>query len=151
MSRICITYPDENIAITAHLLIDEAPKTCAAVLAELPVEGEACHGIYSGPEIFFLLPRIIDIGMENATSAMLPGEVGFLTIPKGQYHNFPDDLSEIIWFYRRGARPSMADGPCRVNLFAVMEEKGREDFIKVCARQQREGIKRVRVTVVDER
>ncbi|MCE5251477.1 DUF3830 family protein, partial [bacterium] len=122
MSRIRIAYIAEQVAVTARLLVYEAPRTCAAVLDMLPVEAEACHGMYSGPEIFFILPRLIDIGMENGTSAVLPGEIGFLTIPPGQYHSYTQGLSEIMWFYGRGACPSMADGPCRVNLFAVMEE-----------------------------
>jgi hypothetical protein len=149
MSRIRIEYPDENTAVTARLLTDEAPGTCAAVLETLPVEGEACHGMYSGPENFFILPRVIDIGMENATSTMLPGDVAFLTIPEGRYHSFSEALSEILWFYGRGACPSMADGPCRANLFAVMEDEGKERFFEVCARLQREGVKRARVTAAD--
>ena len=146
MNRIRIAYPDENIGVTAQLLTDKAPKTCEAVLRELPVDGESCHGMYSGPEIFCILPRVIDIGMENATSVVLPGEIGFLTLPGGIYHSFDQSLSEIIWFYGRGAKPSMPDGPCRVNVFAVIEEKERNTFFEVCARQQREGVKRVKIT-----
>ena len=151
MNRIRIAYPNENVAVIVRLLTDEAPGTCAAILKELPVTGEACHGIYSGPEIFFILPHVTEIEMENATSALLPGELAFLTIPGGRYHKFPNDLSEIIWFYGRGACPSMADGPCRVNLFGIMEKQGQEAFFEVCARQQREGIKLVSITLEDNR
>lgn len=59
----------------ARLLWNKAPKTCAAVVATLPLETWSWHGRNSGAEALFLTPRVIsDVPQddtENATTGVL--------------------------------------------------------------------------------
>jgi hypothetical protein len=53
-------------------------------------------------------------------------------------------MAELAFFYGRGARPSMPDGPVAMNLFARIVENF-DGFQKVCARIKKEGVKILRV------
>ncbi|OLE00683.1 MAG: hypothetical protein AUG91_03655 [Actinobacteria bacterium 13_1_20CM_4_69_9] len=57
--EIVFRFVDEGVAASARLLREEreAPETCRALLGALPTTGLARHGIYSGSEIYFVLPR----------------------------------------------------------------------------------------------
>ena len=95
---------------------DQAPKTCAAVLAALPQAGEAHHATYSGSEVAFILDRDLGVGRENATSKVIPGDLAYTRFDGGEMWGFPDDFAELCWFYDRDAVPSMPDGPVPVNI-----------------------------------
>lgn len=142
--RIRITFIDENVSVEAELLEDQAPKTCNAIWAGLPREGEGQHAIYSGSEIAFFMDHDIIIEPENQTSRVLPGDIGYYHLPPGLMHEWPGGINEICWFYGNDGRPNMPDGPVKVNLFARMVGDT-TDFYEVCYRIRREGVKRVRV------
>ena len=142
--RIVLDFVEEGVVATAELLEDLAPKTCAGVVAALPVSGEAQHAVYSGSEIALILDRDLAIGQENATTAVIPGDVAFTRFEGGLYYGLPASFSELCWFYDRDAVPSMPDGPVPVNVFARIVE-GFDDFAAVCRRMRREGVKRFAV------
>ena len=143
--RIVLTFTDEDVSVEAVLLEDQAPRTCAAVWEHLPSSGFARHGIYSGSEVYALWERPFVLPPENQTSDVLPGDIAYYFQRGGVQYGFPDDLSEICWFYDRDATPSMPGGPVQVNLFARMIGDP-APFFAVCRRMRLEGQKPFRVT-----
>src|SRR5438094_10599186 len=82
--EIVFRFLDEGVAAPARLLWEyEAPQTCSAVLDALPATGLARHGIYSGSEVYLVLPVLLAPPREHATTIVGPGHVGFLTVEKG--------------------------------------------------------------------
>ena len=131
----------ENIVARAELLDEQAPANCQAVWDLLPVTGYFHHAIYSGCEVAMILPQFIEVEEENTTTAVLPWEIGFASLRSRDYIEVAQDFSEICFFYDRGARPSMLEGPVRVNLFARFVS-GQEALCRLCYRMRTEGQKR---------
>ena len=140
--EIVFRFPDEGVGAAARLL-DEAPETCRAAVEALPVSGLARHGIYSGSEIYLVLPGLLTPPREHATTIVRPGDVGFLTVGKGSGYGIEESYSEICWFYDLDATPSMPEGPIAVNVFARLEDA--DAFFAVCRRMRLEGAKRIEV------
>ena len=147
--RIKITFTEESIFAIAELLEDLAPKTCAAVLSCLPQAGEAHHATYSGSEVVLILDKIVDIGQENATIMVIPGDVAFTTFEGGKIFGFPDTFSEIAVFYARDAIPSMPNGPVPMNIFGRIVE-GLEEFAEVSFKMRRSGVKPMTIELLDD-
>jgi hypothetical protein len=147
--RIVLTFVEAGVSAVAELLEDQAPTTCAAVLAALPQEGEAHHATYSGSEIAFNLDRDLGVGQENATSKVLPGDLAYTRFEGGQLWGYPDAFSELCWFYDRDAVPSMPDGPVPVNIFGHFVDCFAE-FAACCRDMRRTGVKVVRVEMVPD-
>ena len=141
--EIVFRLPDEGVAAPARLLREHAPETCRAVLDALPVAGTARHGIYSGSEVYLVLPEVLAPPREHATTIVGPGDVGFLTVEQGSGYGIDETYSEICWFYGLDATPSMPEGPIAVNVFAQLYEA--EAFFAACRRMRLEGAKRVEV------
>jgi hypothetical protein len=142
--EIVFRFLDEGVAASARLLGDrEAPETCRAVLDALPVAGLARHGIYSGSEVYLVLPVLLRPPREHATTIVGPGDVGFLTVEKGSGYGIEEDYSEVCWFYDLDARPSMPEGPIAVNVFGRLDDA--EAFFAVCRRMRVEGAKRLEI------
>jgi len=141
--EIVFRFLDEDVAARAWLLRDQAPQTCAAVLAGLPASGLARHGIYSGSEVSLVLPVLIAPPREHATTIVGAGDVGFLTVEKGSGYGIEEDYSEICWFYDLDATPSMPEGPVAVNVFARLHDA--DAFFSLCRRMRLEGAKRVEI------
>jgi hypothetical protein len=148
--RIVVTFVEANVSAVVELLEKEAPQTCAAVLAALPQEGEAHHATYSGSEIAFVLGDDLGVGLENATSRVVPGDFGYTRFEGGKMLGFPDTFSELCWFYDRDAVPSMPDGPVPVNIFGRIVE-GFDAFAACCRDMRRTGVKVIRVELAPER
>lgn len=142
--EIVLRFADEGVVSTARLL-EEAPETCRAVLASLPVSGLARHGIYSGSEIYLVLPELLRPPREHAASIVRPGDVGFLTVEEGSGYGIDESYSEICWFYDLDATPSMPEGPIAVNVFARLDDA--DAFFAVCRRMRLEGQKRVEIAM----
>lgn len=140
--EIVFRFPDEGVGAAARLL-DEAPETCRAALKVLPVSGLARHGIYSGSEVYLVLPELLTPPREHATTIVRPGDVGFLTVEKGSGYGIEESYSEICWFYDLDATPAMPEGPIAVNVFARLEDA--DTFFAVCRRMRLEGAKRIEV------
>jgi len=115
-------------------------------LDALPIAGLSRHGIYSGSEIYLVLPTLLTPPREHATTIVRPGDVGFLTVEKGSGYGIEEDYSEICWFYDLDATPSMPEGPIAVNVFARLHDA--DAFFDVCRRMRLEGAKRLEITRV---
>ena len=141
--EIVVRFLDEGVAAAARLLWEQAPETCRAVLDALPAAGSARHGIYSGSEVYLVLPELLSPPRENATTIVAPGDVGFLTVEKGSGYGIEENYSEICWFYDLDATPSMPEGPIAVNVFARLYDG--DAFFAVCRRMRLEGAKNVEI------
>jgi len=141
--EIVFRFVDEGVAASARLLREQAPETCRAVLDALPATGSARHGIYSGSEVYLVLPALLAAPREHATTIVGPGDVGFLTVEKGSGYGIDEDYSEVCWFYDLDATPSMPEGPIAVNVFARLHDA--EAFFAVCRRMRLEGAKNVEI------
>ena len=141
--EIVVRFLDEGVAASAQLLREEAPETCRAVLDALPAAGSARHGIYSGSEVYLVLPVLLSPPREHTTTIVGPGDVGFLTVEKGSGYGIEEGYSEICWFYDLDATPSMPEGPIAVNVFARLHDA--RPFFAVCRRMRSEGAKSVEI------
>ena len=144
MRRLRLVFPAENVTVIAELLEKEAPRTSSAIWEALPFEGELNHAMWSGPETYLPIDPSLRIDPEHQTTHPLPGEVGFYAIDGGVLIDWPEDMAELAFFYGRGAKPSMPDGPVAMNIFARIVENF-DSFQSVCARIKKEGVKRLRV------
>ena len=144
VEHIRLVFPEENVIAVARLLEAQAPDTCGTIWEHLPFEGELIHGQWSGPEAYLLIDPSIRIGPENQTVHTLPGDVGYYSLAGGRLIDWPEDMAELAFIYGRGARPSMIDGPVKVNVFARIEEN-LEGFADTCRRLRTEGVKAFRV------
>ena len=142
--RLRVTFPETQVSAIAELDPTAAPQTVAGVIAALPLAGTAGHAIYSGSEIMFFIPPTVWLPAENATSRVLPGDLGYYRFRGGAHYGFPDDVAELCWFYDRDATPSMPDGPVRVNIFGRFTE-GWTEFAAACRAMRSEGAQSVRV------
>jgi uncharacterized protein DUF3830 len=141
--EIVFRFVDEGVAASARLLREQAPETCRAVLGALPAAGQARHGIYSGSEVYLLLPELLHPPREHATTIVGPGDVAFLTVDKGSGYGIEESYSEVCWFYDLDATPSMPEGPIAVNVFARLYDA--DAFHAVCRRMRLEGAKSLEI------
>lgn len=130
-SRIRLSFVRELVSAEAELLWGEAPKTCEAVLEGLPISGVSHHAIYSGSECVLLLPQVLRLASENATTQVTRGDVAFVCMAAGSHYGVSNDFAEIIWFYDIDAQPRMWEGPVPVNIFARVVEPA-ERYHAVC-------------------
>jgi hypothetical protein len=140
---IVLRFLDEDVAAPAQLLWEHAPETCRAVWDALPVFGLARHGIYSGSEVYLILPSVLTVPREHATTIVGTGDVGFLTVEKGLGYGIEEGYSEVCWFYDLDATPSMPEGPIAVNVFARLHDA--DAFLAVCRRMRLEGAKKLEI------
>ena len=143
-----LRYVEDDIAARARLLEEEMPRTCAELIKHMPLESTATHARYSGSEVAMLLSTDIKIGREKATCATMTGDVAYVWLNRDDHYGLDDDVSEICWFYDRDCRPSMAEGPVLVNLFARIEGDA-EAFYKACADTRISGVKTLRINLVE--
>ncbi len=141
---IRFSFVEEGVSATAELDHSRAAETATGILAALPIDAEAFHGIYSGSEVACLIDPDIRLPTENATSRVVPGDIGYYCQEGGRWLGYPDDLAEICWFYDRDAVPSTPEGPVAVNVFGRFTP-GWEEFAAVCRRMRVEGTKRIRI------
>jgi Protein of unknown function (DUF3830) len=142
-SEVVLRFLDEDVAAKARLLHEQAPETCRAVCDALPVSGLARHSIYSGSEVYLILPAQVTVPREHATTIVGAGDVGFLTVEKGSGYGIEEGYSEVCWFYDLDATPSMPEGPVAVNVFAQLQDA--DFFFAVCRRMRLEGAKSLEI------
>jgi hypothetical protein len=145
---LVVTYPDDGVAARVRLLTTEAPRTCAAILAALPLVGEALHAAYSGTEVALLIDPAIAIEEENATTCIQIGDVMYTHYHPGVRHGNPEQLSAVFWAYDRYVRP-MTTGqwvPAMSNIFGQIIGDAAA-FYDACRRMRREGAKQVEIRV----
>jgi len=144
-----LEFVDQNIKARARLLEEEMPRTCRELLTHLPLESLATHARYSGSEVAMLLSTDIKIDREKATSAVQTGDVAYVWLNRDDHYGLDDDVSEICWFYDKDSRPTMAEGPVRVNVFACIEGDATA-FYKASADTRITGVKNVRISLYEE-
>jgi hypothetical protein len=144
-----IAFPNRGVQAEVELLEQQAPRICEFVWASLPQEGYAHHAVYSGSEIAFdIVPTFVD-RLENTTSRVLPGDVGYWFLPGGTMYGQPDDISEFMWFYDRDAEPRMTTGPVQVAIFGQVVGDA-SAFFEACRAMRRSGQELCRVSRVDD-
>ena len=143
LDEIVFRFLDEDVAAPARLLREQAPETCAQVWEALPASGLARHGIYSGSEVYLILPELLAPPREHATTIVGTGDVGFLTVEKGSGYGIEESYSEVCWFYDLDATPSMPEGPIAVNVFARLHDA--DAFVALCRRMRLEGAKALEI------
>jgi len=143
-----LRFVEDDTAVRARLLEEEMPRTCAELIKHMPLESTATHARYSGSEVAMLLSNDIRIGREKATCATTTGDVAYVWLNRDDHFGLDDDVSEICWFYDRDCRPSMFEGPVRVNIFARIEGDAAE-FYKACADTRISGVKTLRIRLLD--
>ena len=144
-----LRFIEQNIVARARLLEEEMPRTCNELVKYLPLESDATHARYSGSEVAMLLSTEIKIGREKATCAVQTGDVAYVWLNRDDHYGLDDDVSEICWFYDRDSRPSMAEGPVLVNIFARIEGDATE-FYKASANTRITGVKKVKIRLIEE-
>ena len=144
-----LEFVDQEIKARARLLEKEMPRTCRELITHLPLESLATHARYSGSEVAMLLSTDIKIDREKATSAVQTGDVAYVWLNRDDHYGLDDDVSEICWFYDRDSRPTMAEGPVRVNVFACIEGDATA-FYKASADTRITGVKNVRISLHEE-
>lgn len=137
---IVLHIPEEGVSAVADLLEEEAPQTCALVWEGLPVEGRLIHGMYSGPELFVVLPGFPAVATENQVQRALPGDVGYWHNDAGIHASAPREVAELVFVYDRGVSIKGSDGSDSwVNLFARIRTHQAQEFLATCKRSRREG------------
>jgi hypothetical protein len=141
--ELVIRFVEEGVSASAQLLREQAPETCRAVMDALPAAGSARHGIYSGSEVYLILPEVLRPPREHATTIVGPGDVAFLTVEKGSGYGIDEAYSEICWFYDLDATPSMPEGPIAVSIFARLFDA--DAFFAACRDMRLQGAKKVEI------
>lgn len=137
---IVLRIPEHDVRAVADLLDDRAPETCALIWDRLPLESRLIHGMYSGPELFVVLPGFPGVRVENQVQRALPGDVGYWHNEAGIHAQAPNEVAELVFVYDRGVSIKGSDGSDSwVNLFARIRVHEAEEFFAVCKRQRREG------------
>ena len=113
LKRTRLTFAQDSVVASAELLERDAPETCSALWQALPFDGTLYHAIWSGPETYLPIDPQIRIAPENQTTQSQIGDIGYYCVDGGRIASWPDDFSEIAFFYGRGARPSMPTGSRR--------------------------------------
>ena len=142
-------FIEQKIKARARLLNEEMPRTCNELVKHLPLKSDATHARYSGSEVAMLLSTDIKIGREKATCAVQTGDVAYVWLNRDDHYGLDGDISEICWFYDRDSRPSMAEGPVLVNVFAQIEGDATE-FYRASANTRITGVKEVMIKLVEE-
>jgi hypothetical protein len=139
-NQIRLSFDGTDAACVATMLWEAAPRTCAAVVGLLPIRAMVHQAIYSGSESVLVLPQLLKLDKENATSDVRRGDLAFIWIAAGSSYGITEDFAELCWFYDHDARPSMWEGPALVNVFARIVEPA-DAFYAMCRRIRREGVK----------
>lgn len=146
MEHVRIVLPERDVDAVVRLLEDEAPLTCAAVLANLPLEDDLFHAKWGGKEVYSLFPLFDDEpGVENGTITPIPGDVCYIHMHT-EYMGYspemreahPDGLSEIAVFYGRNSFLFGHEGAMPVNVFGTIVEN-LDEFADTCTTIFREG------------
>jgi hypothetical protein len=64
-----------GVHVPVTLLVDDAPRTCGAILAACPLEGTVNHARLAGDEIMF--PVRVEIPAENQSQGQAAGNVAY--------------------------------------------------------------------------
>jgi len=151
--RIKLTFVEEGVSAIAELLEDKAPKTCEMVwnALEEPLEGKVIHAMWTGRELSFTPPAgrfpedAWKLPPENQTAFPIPGDLIWNGYAPYQWQGAPHQVLDLGIFYGRDSRILLPVGWRAGNLFGTIVEN-LEEFAKVAARCQSEGVKQIRIS-----
>jgi len=155
--RVLIEFPDEKVTAIAKLLVDEAPKTCAAIWSalEAPMITTAVHAMYTGHEISLQVPnesQRFDPGAvpkENLSAFPIPGDLLWSYVPAYVWPGTTNPILDIGIFYGRENRTFFPIGWFPGNRFGQIEEN-LGGLAEVCKRLLYEGAKQIRITRIED-
>jgi hypothetical protein len=151
--QIRLTYINTGESVLAEMLDDEAPQVCQHVWERLPVESKVIHGMYSGAEVFALLPNPAPAPPENLCQLPLPGELLYFFDGSSNVANSKKPVAEICVVYGRGVVLRGPEGvPTHCSLFARIPGDWKYDwtpFAQACRRARWEGPQVLRIERVE--
>lgn len=133
--KIRISFPGDGVSVTADLLEDDAPNTCDALWAMLPLRLKAIHDIWSGHQVLAHLDNKVVLDPENVLTYLpMAGDIFYYHRPAHYFRGAPygrSESAELGIVYDRDTRPQGPRGPEAVNLFANISS-GRDPFARAC-------------------
>jgi hypothetical protein len=152
--RIRLTFVESGESALADVLNGEAPETCELLWNRLPIEAKAIHGMYSGAEVFTILPDAPASVAENLVQLPLPGELLYFYDPGRGVAGARSPVGEICVVYGRGVVLRGHEGvPVHATLFARIPGDWKHDwpaFAQACRRCRWEGPQTLRMERVEE-
>ena len=163
---LVLTIPETNATAEIELLWDVAPKTCEAIVKQLPLESICVHGRNSGDEALMPLPVLLkgipQDSTENSTTEYKKGYVVFGYEAVGSGYGGIDnsqDACEIAWMYGDAVEASYwvsVHGPphdkppyvrkvAETNLFAKVINE--DNFYTTSSKLQRTGQLKITLSV----
>lgn len=148
LSKVVATMTNKQIEIClgdysfiADLIETKSPKTCKAILQNLPMNSEVTHATWSGDVLYvsfpldfpFRFPLVVEL--ENPTIYGSRGDVLF--------HPGPVELGLLMVYGYAQLRSRR--GPLRCNLFARIKQN-LDKLEEVGKKVQKEGAKKISVT-----
>ncbi len=149
---IYLKFTAADVSASIVLYWETAPKTCAAIWGALakPMQVEASHAVFSGPEIMTGLPEShrnfdpLSIPPENQTIQPEAGELLWFYQPRNFFKIDPSEFWEIGIFYAHGGRTFGPTGWIPCNYFGKITE-GLEGIAEQSRLIRREGVKMVEI------
>jgi len=84
-AHIRVSLTRRGVSCVALLLEDEAPRTCAALIARMPIEAPAWHSKTSYAEVYSLFPADERLPLENPCFAPLPGDLVYFSLARSSF------------------------------------------------------------------
>lgn len=151
MKCIRLYFTKEKVGCVAALIEDRAPQTSAFIweLLRQPLELEAIHAMFTGRELSVGVPYEgmeggLSLPKENQTMFPLPGDLIWNAYAPYEWQGTPHPVCDFGIFYGRESRIFLPAGWRPSNCFGTIVEN-LEAFAVVCAKCQREGVKKIRL------
>lgn len=132
---------ETGVRAVVELLEKDAPRTCAALwpILEGGYEVNAIHARWSGPEVVALVPPQAragadprDIGIENATTYPVRGDVCWMYRPAGMYRFMKEEVWDVAFIYDHECRFYIPSGMVMMNVWGKIIE-GLDEFAVDCS------------------
>jgi hypothetical protein len=128
-------------------LLDEAPETCNALVASLPLELTLMHAMWAGEEIFTNdIPIHSELKGENEMNEMKGGEVGLIS-PLVHRHLPRKDYVPFCIFYGKGRARKGVDETIEVNVCARINDQDLGMLKRIGSRIRTQGTEKVRIEI----
>lgn len=142
-----------DVTAIAELHVVDAPRTCQAVLAALPLSGRALPGLVSGSAILLPFDHPIDIPFENQTIYPIPGDLAFYLEPVSYLPASiagPKRHQEVITVvYGRDTQMNGPVLPLPLNIFGSIVD-GLDRLAVEVGRMKREGFGEMRLALTSQ-
>jgi Protein of unknown function (DUF3830) len=127
---------ETGVRAIVELLEDDAPRTCAALwrILQQGYSVNAIHARWSGPEVVALVPpearagvNPLEIGVENATTYPVRGDVCWMYRPPGMYRFMKEEVWDLAFVYGDECRFYIPTGMIAMNIWGISGEKSSKD------------------------